>query len=104
MPDQALRPRSGTSAKALLLTILGEFVLPHGASVWTSTIVEGLGVLNVAERNARQAVARLSEQKILVSERHGKRTRWQLSEAGTRLLTAGTERIYGFGDDGAAWD
>jgi phenylacetic acid degradation operon negative regulatory protein len=60
--------------------------------------------LDVGERNARQAVARLSEQHILVSERQGRRTRWRLSDAGTRLLTLGTQRIYGFGDDAAAWD
>ncbi len=104
VPDSALRPRSGSSAKALLLTLLGEFVLSHDRTIWTSTIVSGLGLLDVGERNARQAVARLSEQGILLSERRGRRTQWRLTEAGTRMLTIGTERIYGFGGDGAAWD
>lgn len=104
MPDRALRPRSGSSAKALLLTVLGEFALPHGGSIWTSTIVDGLGLIGVSERNARQAVARLSEQGILGSERHGRRTRWRLTESGSRLLQLGTERIYGFGLDGSVWD
>ena len=114
MPDRALsprsgrpssgRPRSGSSAKSLLLTLLGEFALPHGGSIWTSTIVDGLGLIEVNERNARQAVARLSEEGLLDSERHGRRTRWHLSETGTQLLKTGTDRIYGFGAAADAWD
>lgn len=103
LPD-TMRPRSGTSAKALLLTILGELVLPHGGAAWTSTLVRGLGVLGVGERNARQAVARLADQGVVRSERDGRKARWHLTEQGSHLLTEGTERIYGFeaGDD--AWD
>jgi phenylacetic acid degradation operon negative regulatory protein len=104
MSDRALRPRSGSSAKALLLTMLGEFVLPHRGSVWTSTVVRSLGALGVEDRNARQAVARLAGQGIVRSEKDGRRVRLHLTEHGRELLTVGTERIYGFGDEGARWD
>jgi phenylacetic acid degradation operon negative regulatory protein len=104
MPDRVLQPRSGSSAKALLLTVLGEFALPHDGALWTSTIVDGLGLLDVSERNARQAVARLHEQGIVEPERHGRRTRWHLTEPGHKLLAAGRDRIYQFGGAGAAWD
>ena len=87
-----------------MLTVLGELALPHGGSIWTSTIVNGLGLIDVSERNARQAVARLSEQGILESERHGRRTRWQLTEPGRHLLERGAERIYDFGTNSSAWD
>ena len=93
-----------TSAKALLLTILGELVLPHGGEVWTSTIVGALGTLDVEERNARQALLRLAESGTIASERSGRRARWRLTEQGCRLLTTGTERIYRFGTDGDGWD
>jgi len=88
----------------LLLTILGEFVLPHGGVVWTSTIVRSLGVLRVEERNARQAVSRLADQGIVGVEKQGRRARWHLTEHGHQMLTAGTERIYRFGAGGDAWD
>src|SRR5262245_766981 len=104
MPDDALRPRSGSSAKALLLTVLGEFVLPHQGSVWTSTVVRSLGLLGVEERNARQALARLADQDVVRSERDGRRARWQLTATGRDLLTSGTERIYGFGAGDGAWN
>jgi phenylacetic acid degradation operon negative regulatory protein len=104
MDDRALRPRSGSSAKALLLTVLGELVLPHGGAIWTSTIVRALALLDVEERNARQAVARLAEQGTVRSRRQGRRARWLLTDHGRRLLVEGTERIYQLGAGDDRWD
>jgi phenylacetic acid degradation operon negative regulatory protein len=58
----------------------------------------------VAERSARQALARLKDQGLVEPERHGRRTRWNLSAAGRHLLTVGSERIYQFGAARGAWD
>lgn len=91
-------------AKSLLLTLLGEFVFPRGGSVWTSTIVGSLDTVGITERNARQAIARLGDQGIAEAERHGRRTRWHLTDRGTRLLATGSERIYSFGHRADAWD
>ena len=96
--------RSSSSATSLLLTILGELVLPHGATVWTSTVVAAMGTLGVEERNARQALLRLAERGTITSEKEGRKARWQLTDEGRRLLTAGTKRIYAFGDDHDEWD
>lgn len=96
--------QAGPSAKALLLTMLGEFALPHGGSIWTSTIIEGLGLLGIDERNGRQAVARLADSGVVRSERDGRRTRWHLTESGHHLLATGAKRIYGFGAEDDDWD
>jgi phenylacetic acid degradation operon negative regulatory protein len=104
MPERAMRPRSGTSAKALLLTALGEFVLPHRGTIWTSTVIRSLGALSVEQRNARQALARLADQGVVRSHREGRRACWHLTDAGRALLTSGTERIYEFGGSDDAWD
>ncbi len=88
----------------MLLTILGEFVLPNGGSVWTSTLVETLGLLGVGEPNARQAAARLGEEGILAPVKMGRSTRWDLTPQGQRLLSAGAERIYEFGSSDQVWD
>ena len=98
------RPRSGKSGKALLLTILGEFVLPNGGSVWTSTVIETLGLLGVGESNARQAASRLGEEGILAPVKMGRSTRWDLTPRGQRILSAGAERIYEFGSSDQVWD
>jgi phenylacetic acid degradation operon negative regulatory protein len=99
-----MRPRAGSSAKALLLTILGEFVLPAGGSAWTQTLVASLAALDVGEHNARQAIARLSDQHLITGERLGRRTRWGLTLEAEQLLMEGTRRIYEFGSAGATWD
>ena len=41
------------SDRSLLLTVLGEFVHPGAAPVWTATLVAGLAALGVEERSAR---------------------------------------------------
>ncbi|MDH4362721.1 MAG: PaaX family transcriptional regulator [Acidimicrobiia bacterium] len=91
------------SAKALLYTILGELVLPAGGSAWTSTLLDAFGLLGITEKNARQALARVADQGMIESRRHGREARWELTPAGRKLLEAGAERIYGFGAAPMAW-
>ncbi|WP_345470283.1 PaaX family transcriptional regulator [Actinoallomurus oryzae] len=93
-----------TSARSLLLTVLGEFVLPREAPVWTATIVEMLDSLGVEEKSARQALARTAGDGWLSSERVGRSVRWFLTPSGRRLLSEGAERIYAFGTPPPAWD
>jgi phenylacetic acid degradation operon negative regulatory protein len=40
----------------------------------------------------------------IAATRVGRETRWSLTDAGTRLLKEGTDRIYGFASDARAWD
>jgi phenylacetic acid degradation operon negative regulatory protein len=104
-PTLSRRHSAGAeSARGLLLTVLGEFVLPAGGTVWTSTIIDVLGRLGVEEKATRQALMRTAADGWLSSERVGRRTRWQLTDAGSKLLTEGTERIFGFRARTDAWD
>jgi phenylacetic acid degradation operon negative regulatory protein len=92
------------SARGLLFTVLGEFVLPAGGTAWTSAFIDVLGRLGVEEKAVRQALMRTAAGGWLGSERVGRRTRWQLTPAAERLLTEGTERIYGFTAQRRDWD
>lgn len=92
------------SARSLLLTVLGEFVYPRGHAVWTWTLLRALEQLGVGEKTARQAISRTSAEGLLVSERSGRRVCWSLTEPGTALLRAGTERIYNFMQQERDWD
>jgi phenylacetic acid degradation operon negative regulatory protein len=98
--------QGGHSARSLLLTVLGEFVLPSGGTAWTASLVEAMEALGVEEGTARQAIARTAGAGLLRSTRFGRRMRWQLSPAAVELLTRGTERIYSFGQPAAhpGWD
>jgi phenylacetic acid degradation operon negative regulatory protein len=92
------------SARSLLLTVLGEFVLPSGRAVWTSTLLELLGDLDVAEKAARQAIMRTADSGWIEASRVGRETRWSLTQAGTELLREGTDRIYSFAAEERPWD
>ena len=103
-PGARRREAGAASARSLLLTLLGEFVLPREAPVWTGSLVAALAELGVEEKTARQALMRTASEHLLTAERTGRRTRWHLTEQGTALLREGAERIYGFGREVADWD
>jgi phenylacetic acid degradation operon negative regulatory protein len=92
------------SARGLLFTVLGEFVLPTGGSAWTSAFIHAFSRLGVEEKAIRQALARTGADGWIRPERHGRRTRWWLTPDGDRLLTEGTERIYAFAGSQDDWD
>jgi phenylacetic acid degradation operon negative regulatory protein len=92
------------SARGLLFTVLGEFVLPTGGSAWTSAFIEVFSRLGVEEKAIRQALARTAADGWIEPERSGRRTRWRLTPEGNRLLTDGTERIFAFASSQRSWD
>jgi phenylacetic acid degradation operon negative regulatory protein len=98
------REVAADSARSLLLTVLGEFVHPRRAPVWTADLVDALRLVGVEEKSARQALARTSGEGLLAPSRHGRRAQWTLTPHGTRLLAEGTQRIYGFLRSEQPWD
>lgn len=102
--DALARRREGASARSLLLTVLGEFVLPRRGAAWTGALVGALAELDVEEKAARQALARTAAEGLLTSQRDGRRVRWMLTAEGSRLLEQGAERIYGFGRVTRTWN
>jgi phenylacetic acid degradation operon negative regulatory protein len=105
VPTLSRRRELGSgSANSLLLTVLGEFVLPDGHPVWTSTLITLFRELGVEEKAVRQALMRSSDDGWIQPDRLGRRTRWTLSTAGHRLLSEGTSRIYGFTGPPEVWD
>jgi phenylacetic acid degradation operon negative regulatory protein len=106
-PGPALLRRheaGSASARGLLFTVLGEFVLPTGGPAWTSAFIEVFGRLGIEEKATRQALARTAADGWIRPERDGRRTRWRLAPDGDRLLTEGTERIYAFAGSQPGWD
>ncbi|WP_214406637.1 PaaX family transcriptional regulator [Pseudonocardia lacus] len=97
------RELGATSARSLLLTVLGEFVLPRDEAVWTQVLIDVLGRLGVEHKSARQALARTAAEGLLESDRAGRRVRWSLTAQGRSLLTDGAARIYGFGGATRPW-
>jgi phenylacetic acid degradation operon negative regulatory protein len=104
-PTMSRRHAAGAeSARGLLFTVLGEFVLPGGGSAWTSTFIEVFSRLGVEEKATRQALMRTAADGWLAAERAGRRTRWHLTGAAEQLLIEGTKRIYSFTGSAPDWD
>jgi phenylacetic acid degradation operon negative regulatory protein len=87
----------------MMLTLLGEYVLPGDGTAWTSAVLAVFGRLGVQEKATRQALMRISNAGWLRSQKEGRRTRWQLTPAARQMLTEGAERIYSFGP-AREWD
>jgi phenylacetic acid degradation operon negative regulatory protein len=92
------------TARGLLFTVLGEFVLPSGTTAWTSAFIDVLGRLGVEEKACRQALMRTAADGWLTAERAGRRTCWRLTGSAEQLLTEGTKRIFGFTAARDDWD
>jgi phenylacetic acid degradation operon negative regulatory protein len=104
-PTLSRRHAAGaSSARGLLFTVLGEFVLPGGGTAWTSAVIAAFARLGVAEKATRQALMRTAADGWLRAEKAGRRTRWHLTDVARRLLTDGAERIYSFTPAAGNWD
>jgi phenylacetic acid degradation operon negative regulatory protein len=96
--DQLRRRSVGApAARSVLLTVLGEFVLPRSDGVWQETLVAALGTLGYTPQAARQAISRSVRNGWLATERRGRRARVFLTDPTAELLSTGAERIYTFG-------
>jgi phenylacetic acid degradation operon negative regulatory protein len=98
--NEQLRRRSvgAPAARSLLLTVLGEYVLPRSGAVWQETLVATLVSLGYSHQAARQALSRSTRDGWLETERRGRRSRMRLSRRTAELLRTGADRIYSFGE------
>ena len=65
-----------SSARALLLVMIGEFVWPAGQPAWSSTLLSGLSEFDIEPNAARKAPHRIAATGITTSRREGNRVRW----------------------------
>jgi phenylacetic acid degradation operon negative regulatory protein len=104
-PTLSRRHAAGApSARGLLFTLLGEFVLTGDGTAWTSAVLGVFARLGIEEKATRQALMRTADAGWLEAERIGRRTRWRLTRNAERLLTDGAERIYSFTGPAQDWD
>jgi len=104
-PTLSRRHAAGApSARGLLFTLLGEFLLTGGGTAWTSAVLAVFARLGVEEKATRQALMRTAASGWLDAEKVGRRTRWQLTASARRMLTDGADRIYSFTGPAENWD
>jgi phenylacetic acid degradation operon negative regulatory protein len=104
-PTLSRRHAAGApSARGLLFTLLGEFVLTGDGLAWTSAVLAAFARLGIEEKATRQALMRTAASGWLDAEKVGRRTRWRLTASARRMLTDGAERIYSFTGPAESWD
>ncbi len=85
---------STPGARPLLLTLLGDCVLPSGGRTWLGALSEAMAQLDVNPATTRQALRRLVGQGLVEPERHGRLAAYGLTPAGRRRLEEAADRIY----------
>jgi DNA-binding transcriptional regulator PaaX len=78
----------------VLLTVLGDVVLPTGGQAWHGALAAVCGQLDISPPSTRQALRRLVTQDIVAPRRHGRRASYVLTPPGRRRLEEAAERIY----------
>lgn len=92
------------SGRSLLLTILGEFVMPSGQPAWTSSLIHALSGVGITGNAARQAIARSAIAGWIESEKDGRQVRWRLTPAGRHTIEEGARRIFALSSPRVPWD
>jgi phenylacetic acid degradation operon negative regulatory protein len=86
----------------LVITLLGTYVRPYGARVWSGGLVELLGEFGFSDGAARVALTRLVHRGLLVRERSGRLVHYRVTARCDRLLAEGDGRIFSLGELGAS--
>lgn len=89
-------------APSLIVTVWGDTIAAHGATVWLGSLIRLLGDFGLNERVVRTSVFRLQKDNWLQGRQAGRRSFYCLSAAGQRRTVAADLTIYAAGP--VAWD
>lgn len=78
----------------LVFTLFGDYLLHRQEAVWVGSLITLLEPLGVNEAAVRTVLSRMTGKGWLQSEREGRRSFYDLTPDGRRLLESGRERIY----------
>lgn len=81
-------------ANSLIITIYGDFIAPHGGTVWLGSFIRLVEPLGLNERMVRTSVYRLSQDNWLQSEQIGRKSYYSLTASGRRRFEHAYRRIY----------
>lgn len=82
------------SARSVLVTILGDTVLPVTRQVWLSQLIRLAEPYGFDTRLVRVSMFRLAEEGWVAGERHGRRSLYRLTPLAEREFADAADRIY----------
>jgi phenylacetic acid degradation operon negative regulatory protein len=92
------------SARSLLLTILGELVVPAGRPVWTGALLHVLKGLGLEEQTARQAISRAADAGLIAGEKRGRQVCWSVTAEGIETIEEISRRVDSLRTPAERWD
>jgi len=78
----------------LIFTILGEYVVQRGGTIWTSSLLHLMGLLGISERAVRSTLSRMTRKGWIVSQKRGRQSQYVITPRGRDLLEMGQQRIF----------
>lgn len=83
-------PRS----KSLMVTVFGDSIAPRSGRLWLGELIGLLRPFQMNERLVRTSTFRLAEEGWLEPQRHGRRSRYSLTNSGLQRIEDAHRRIY----------
>lgn len=91
---EALHQPSRIAAGSLIVSVLGDAVLPRGGGIWLGSLIGLMDVLGLNERLVRTSVFRLVKDEWLQTETVGRRSNYLLTPVGRRRFEEASAHIY----------
>lgn len=91
---EALHQPSRIAAGSLIVSVLGDAVLPRGGGLWLGSLIGLMEVLGLNERLVRTSVFRLVKDEWLQTEVVGRRSNYLLTPVGRRRFEEASAHIY----------
>jgi phenylacetic acid degradation operon negative regulatory protein len=86
--------RPDISARSVLVTILGDSIVPTGGSIWLRDLIELAAPFGFSDRLVRTSMYRLGAEGWFNTDRVGRRSRYELTDGARREFAEAEERIY----------
>lgn len=91
---EALAGHLAPRAKSLIVTVLGDALMPHGGAIWLGSLISLMAPFGINQRAVRTGVLRLVREDWLVAKPRGRRSYYHLTEAGHIRIADSERRIY----------
>ena len=91
---QGWRSAPHISARSVLVTVLGDALLPVSKSAWLSQLFKLAVPYNFSSRLVRTSLFRLADEGWVTSERHGRQSKYILTPFAEREFADAADRIY----------
>ncbi|MEM7113355.1 MAG: PaaX family transcriptional regulator C-terminal domain-containing protein [Chloroflexota bacterium] len=93
--DLSAVTRSANSTPFFIFNLFADYILPYKqGQAWTQELLYLLDLLGLSERAARTTLSRMKQQGWFQTVREGRRSRYELTEMGRRIIAEGDKRIF----------